>query len=86
MARQGYDLQITRYDEKGAPRQPGPAPGSPRDRRRALFELIAGKWISQDVSVGRITDGRPIEWIALGRVISIREVGGLHHRYVRRAA
>jgi len=31
-------------------------------------------------------DGRPIERTALGRVISIREVGGLHHRYVRRAA
>jgi putative transposase len=31
-------------------------------------------------------DGRPIERIALGRVISLREVGGLHHRYVRRAA
>ncbi len=30
--------------------------------------------------------GRPIERTALGRVISIREVGGLHHRYVRRAA
>jgi len=31
-------------------------------------------------------NGRPIERTALGRVISIREVGGLHHRYVRRAA
>ena len=31
-------------------------------------------------------DGRPVERTALGRVISIREVGGLHHRYVRRAA
>ena len=30
-------------------------------------------------------DGRPIE-TALGRVISIPEVGGLHHRYVRQAA
>jgi len=29
--------------------------------------------------------GRPIERPGLGRVISIREVGGLHHRYVRRA-
>ncbi len=31
-------------------------------------------------------DGRPIERPELGRVISIREVGGLHHRYVRLAA
>src|SRR2546421_11498403 len=31
-------------------------------------------------------DGRPIERPELGRVIPIREVGGLHHRYVRRAA
>jgi len=31
-------------------------------------------------------DGRPIERRELGSVISIREVGGLHHRYVRRAA
>jgi len=30
--------------------------------------------------------GRPIEPPELGRVIPIREVGGLHHRYVRRAA
>ena len=30
--------------------------------------------------------GRPIERPELGKVISIREVGGLHHRYVRRAA
>ena len=30
--------------------------------------------------------GRPIERPELGRVIPIREVGGLHHRYVRRAA
>jgi transposase InsO family protein len=31
-------------------------------------------------------DRRPIERPALGRVIPIREVGGLHHRDVRRAA
>src|SRR2546426_1510777 len=31
-------------------------------------------------------DGRPIERPELGKVIPIREVGGLHHRYVRRAA
>ena len=31
-------------------------------------------------------DGRPIEPPELGPVISISEVGGLHHRYVRRAA
>jgi putative transposase len=30
--------------------------------------------------------GRPIERPELGRVIPVREVGGLHHRYVRRAA
>jgi transposase InsO family protein len=30
--------------------------------------------------------GRPIERPELGRVMPIREVGGLHHRYVRRAA
>src|SRR5207237_9435003 len=30
--------------------------------------------------------GRPIEWPELGKIIRIREVGGLHHRYVRRAA
>jgi hypothetical protein len=29
---------------------------------------------------------RAIERPELGKVISIREVGGLHHRYVRRAA
>jgi len=31
-------------------------------------------------------DGRPIERPELGKVIPIREVGGLHHRYVRHAA
>src|SRR3989449_1269409 len=31
-------------------------------------------------------DGRPIEPPGLDTIISIREVGGLHHRYVRRAA
>ena len=31
-------------------------------------------------------DERPIEPPALGRVIPIPEVGGRHHRYVRRAA
>jgi putative transposase len=31
-------------------------------------------------------DGRPIEPPALGTIMSIPEVGGLHHRYVRRAA
>jgi transposase InsO family protein len=31
-------------------------------------------------------DGRPIEPPELGAVIPIPEVGGLHHRYVRRAA
>jgi putative transposase len=30
--------------------------------------------------------GRSIEWPELGKIIRIREVGGLHHRYVRRAA
>ena len=30
--------------------------------------------------------GRPIEPPELGRVIAVREVGGLHHRYIRRAA
>jgi len=30
--------------------------------------------------------GRPIERPELGRVIPIREVGGLHHSYVRQAA
>jgi putative transposase len=30
--------------------------------------------------------GRPIEPPALGTIVSIPEVGGLHHRYVRRAA
>src|SRR5207237_10016996 len=29
---------------------------------------------------------RPIDWPELGKIIRIREVGGLHHRYVRRAA
>ena len=31
-------------------------------------------------------DGRPIEPPDLGMIIPIPEVGGLHHRYVRRAA
>ena len=31
-------------------------------------------------------DGRPIEPPEIGRVVGIPEVGGLHHRYVRRAA
>jgi hypothetical protein len=31
-------------------------------------------------------DGRPTELPELGRVIPIPEVGGLHHRYVQRAA
>ena len=31
-------------------------------------------------------DGRTIEPAALGAIISVAEVGGLHHRYVRRAA
>jgi hypothetical protein len=29
---------------------------------------------------------RPIEWPDGGRVVRVPEVGGLHHRYVRRAA
>jgi putative transposase len=31
-------------------------------------------------------DGRPIEPPPLGAIISIPEVGGLHHRYGRRTA
>jgi Integrase core domain len=31
-------------------------------------------------------DRRPVEPPELGKVVPIREVGGLHHRYVRRAA
>jgi putative transposase len=31
-------------------------------------------------------DGRPVEPPPLGNIVPIREVGGLHHRYVRRAA
>ena len=31
-------------------------------------------------------DGRPVELPAAGRIVEIPEVGGLHHRYVRRAA
>jgi len=31
-------------------------------------------------------DGRPVEGPEAGRVVALREVGGLHHRYVRRAA
>ena len=31
-------------------------------------------------------DGRPLEPPGLGPIIPIPEVGGLHHRYVRRAA
>jgi putative transposase len=31
-------------------------------------------------------NGRPVEPPELGKVIAIREVGGLHHRYARRAA
>jgi putative transposase len=31
-------------------------------------------------------DERPIEPPALGQVIAVPYVGGLHHRYVRRAA
>jgi putative transposase len=31
-------------------------------------------------------DGRPVNPPELGMVVSIREVGGLHHRYTRRAA
>ena len=31
-------------------------------------------------------EGRPIDPPGLGRVIPFSEVGGLHHRYVRRAA
>ena len=31
-------------------------------------------------------DGRPIERPELGTIITIPEVGGLHHRYIRRAA
>ena len=31
-------------------------------------------------------DGRPVELPEAGRIVEIPEVGGLHHRYVRRAA
>jgi putative transposase len=31
-------------------------------------------------------DGRPVEPPEAGKLVQIPEVGGLHHRYVRRAA
>jgi putative transposase len=31
-------------------------------------------------------DARPVERPEAGKVVPLREVGGLHHRYVRRAA
>jgi putative transposase len=31
-------------------------------------------------------DGRPVEPPEMGKIMPIREVGGLHHRYGRRAA
>jgi putative transposase len=31
-------------------------------------------------------DGRPVEPPEVGKLVPIAEVGGLHHRYVRRAA
>ena len=31
-------------------------------------------------------DGRPVERPEVGKLVEIAEVGGLHHRYVRRAA
>jgi putative transposase len=32
------------------------------------------------------SDQRPVEPPELGKVVPIREVGGLHHRYIRQAA
>jgi putative transposase len=36
--------------------------------------------------VGDVPAGRDVEPPENGRVVSLRRVGGLHHRYVRRAA
>ena len=50
-------------------------------------------WVALSRGVGRVESGPhrrgppyPIERPEAGRVVPIREVGGLHHRYVRRAA
>jgi len=56
--------------------------------RRILARYLAYYHRSRThLSLGKdAPDGRPIEQSELGRVIPIREVGGLHHRYIRRAA
>jgi putative transposase len=61
---------------------------SERHLRRILIAYFAYYHRTRThLSLGKDTpDGRPIEPPELGTVLQIPEVGGLHHRYVRRAA
>ena len=49
----------------------------------ATWDEINGHHLSLDKDA---PDGRPIERPEEGTIVQIPEVGGLHHRYLRRAA
>jgi hypothetical protein len=59
-----------------------------RHLRRILTAYVAYyRWTRTHLSLGKdAPDGRPLEPPEFGPIISIAEVGSLHHRYVRRAA
>ena len=56
--------------------------------RRLIFAYVAYYHRSRThLGLGKDTpDGRPVQPASAGRIVAIPEVGGLHHRYERRAA
>jgi hypothetical protein len=62
----------------------GRRPYPPNSRKSHFFRTITGLThlaLDKDAS-----GARPVERAEEGRIMQIPQVGGLHHRYVRRAA